>query len=506
MKISFDLLLMNSKPIIDIRTVYNVFFVLIIVVAIFFRFNNFDNRWGLGYDQAHDVIVAKYALRENKVPLVGPFSSAGPFQTGGEWYWLIMLSTFFPIFGYLTPWVMTAMMGVIFVIAIMIFVTGFLGRGIGLIVGLLASISPSNIGQSINLTNQSPLPILSLFTLWSGLCFVKSKKMIYAFLLGFFASFAVTVHFQGVSLLVVVLLSHIYTKFSFKRIIISIFGSILPLVPLIYFDVLYQGINSKGLYYYLTIGQYVISYNALGRRWLSFIFDIVPKEWARITGGSVSIVTVFMVLVFITLIYRICIKSIDSKILFVFSSFVFMLIIIRYTRTPLFSSYFNFLHPYILILSAYSLYRVLLINRYLGFLFLLVFIFFTIRISFVEIGNGKNITHRQVLYWLNSIKTLLPNERYQVYDLAYQAKDKSLPFVFIADNEGLISDTGHSIGITLANSKKQVHAPILLSEMNGYQFFDLATFSAQMLRENEWVFINPSEIYRSTQDWPKHIP
>ena len=50
---------------------------LIIAIACFLRFYNYDNRWGLAYDQAYGAIVGKYALTEGKIPLVGPFSSAG---------------------------------------------------------------------------------------------------------------------------------------------------------------------------------------------------------------------------------------------------------------------------------------------------------------------------------------------------------------------------------------------------------------------------------------------
>ena len=63
---------------------------IIVGIAFVLRFYNYNNRWGLAYDQAHDALVARYALEAGKIPLVGPFSSAGAFQTGGEWYWIIM--------------------------------------------------------------------------------------------------------------------------------------------------------------------------------------------------------------------------------------------------------------------------------------------------------------------------------------------------------------------------------------------------------------------------------
>ncbi len=54
------------------------FIILFCITALgfFLRFWNYSGRYGLAYDQAHDAIVAREAIREGKVPLVGPFSSA----------------------------------------------------------------------------------------------------------------------------------------------------------------------------------------------------------------------------------------------------------------------------------------------------------------------------------------------------------------------------------------------------------------------------------------------
>src|SRR3990167_5843356 len=64
----------------------------IIILSFVIRFYNFPNRWGLGTDDARDALIALEALKRHELPLMGPFSSAGAFVTGGIYYWFIMAS------------------------------------------------------------------------------------------------------------------------------------------------------------------------------------------------------------------------------------------------------------------------------------------------------------------------------------------------------------------------------------------------------------------------------
>src|SRR3989344_654878 len=79
--------------------------VAVLALSAFLRFYDFSNRFGLAYDQARDVIVAREALRTFTIPMIGPFTSAGPFVYGPQWYWLLML--FVAVFpgALITPWI-----------------------------------------------------------------------------------------------------------------------------------------------------------------------------------------------------------------------------------------------------------------------------------------------------------------------------------------------------------------------------------------------------------------
>src|SRR3990167_10123879 len=78
---------------------------LIFALSAFFRFYQYEDRWGLAYDQAQFAILARYSVETFQLPLLGPFSSGGPFQTGGEWYWILMLGTTAYPSLVISPWI-----------------------------------------------------------------------------------------------------------------------------------------------------------------------------------------------------------------------------------------------------------------------------------------------------------------------------------------------------------------------------------------------------------------
>ena len=79
---------------------YRISVILIVLLSFVIRFYDFSGRWGIGADSARDALIALEALHRHQLPMMGPFSSAGPFVTGGIYYWLIMAS--YMIFPFLT--------------------------------------------------------------------------------------------------------------------------------------------------------------------------------------------------------------------------------------------------------------------------------------------------------------------------------------------------------------------------------------------------------------------
>src|SRR3990167_6654661 len=211
--------------------------ILIVLLAFVLRFYNYQNRFGLAYDQAHDALIARHALSSGKLPLLGPFSSAGPFQTGGQWYWFIMLGTVFYPYSVISPWVFLTLLYVLFVYLMIKLGAELIDKKFGIIVGILTAVSSAQITQGTNLTNQSPISLLSLAAIWSGVRYIREKKAKYIFLLGFFASMAASIHLQGVALFFIVLLTLLILRyFRLKHIILLVCGIVLPLLPIIISD------------------------------------------------------------------------------------------------------------------------------------------------------------------------------------------------------------------------------------------------------------------------------
>lgn len=163
----------------------------------FFRFFRYENRFGLAYDQAHDALVARHAVRTLQLPLLGPFSSAGPFQTSGVWYWIIMLGTSIRLNVVPSPWILLTTLYVVAIFGIGIVGKHLINSYFGLLVSFFTAISTAQIAQSTNLTNQTPIGVLSLIVIVASLAFVNKPSDLTAWWLGFIVAFPRLYIFKG---------------------------------------------------------------------------------------------------------------------------------------------------------------------------------------------------------------------------------------------------------------------------------------------------------------------
>ncbi len=260
---------------------------LIILLSIVLRFVNYQNRWGLAYDQAHDAIVARYALQHWLVPLLGPFSSAGPFQTGGEWYWLIMIGTALFPWVVIGPWIFMTLLYVVFVVLIIVVGKEMFGYKFGLLAGIFAAVSTAEITQGTNLTNQSPQAIISLCAIWASVIFLKTRQRKYIFLVGLCIGVASSIHLQGVALGSLLLMTILISKqFDIKTIAVAFLGLCLPWVGVGVYDLQHQFFNTRNMLQYYFHDQYNISLDVLGRRWITYLGLFWPKMWGFVIGGN----------------------------------------------------------------------------------------------------------------------------------------------------------------------------------------------------------------------------
>lgn len=473
----------------------------IILLTVFLRFYHYDMRWGFAYDQIHDALVARYSLLHVKLPILGPFSSAGAFVTGPEWYWFIMIGMLWDPFWILSPWIF-----ITFLYCASVYVLVYVGEKIGgkimgIIVGLLAATSAANISQSVNLTNQSPIMIYSTLSLFFFERFFSTKKSIYLFLAGLMVGLAVNTHLEGVLLIPLLVGICLVRRFFRKNIFFLVGGFFIPFIPLIIFDLQHHFFNSHNMLQYYLHDQYKVSLDVLGRNWKTYLFLFWPKSIAGIIGGytllgyGTGILLVSSILFYIT-------KDRSSKII---TSIIFAFIIatffMRYSRTPLYESYLMFLHPWVFILVGYILTK--MCKKYVIFSVCILVVLVTGSIGkvFEEINFSTNTTYAFSQKAIKSLTKKYPGKKFSFYDYHNKSTTLSTGVSLTADMAGLVDEEhGMRIGIAAAEKmQKEIVLPVMY--VNGIALYVLDSLSREEFTKQLWFGVSSKEMYHATQEW-----
>lgn len=482
----------------------NIFFLLLIVITIMgliLRFWDYTNRFGLAYDQAHDALVARFAIQQGKLPLLGPFSSAGPFQTSGTWYWLIMLGTIFNMGNVLAPWIfLTSLCG------LMIFGMGLIARkmeneSFGLIAAILTAISTAQIAQSVNLTNQTPIPIFSFLTIVCSYVYLKKKSYVSAFGLGLFSACAASIHLQGVALAFIVFWTFCFAgKFKIKHFMLACLGAVLPMLPILIWDSQHGFINVSNMFYYYTKGQFAISLDVLGRRWLTYLKVFWPTEWAHMIGGLPGIAIGIAVLSGLCFVWTAWKRQLKREWVVIFLSFACMVILIRYMRVPIFASFITVTHPFVFLITAWVIYSVGKQWKFIGVAAFSIILIGSMWKTYSELRSDHiNLTAIISKETRDTLKRQYPGEKFAIYDLIYDEVRRSVPAVLYLDEEDLISDVGRPIGYIRAKAQERLETYVIASSSG--LIADLSSSSSAVLATDGWVRVNPADLYRETEEW-----
>lgn len=476
---------------------------LIVVLASFLRFYDYENRWGLAYDQAYGALLARHALEEQKLPLLGPFSSAGPFQTGGEWYWFIMLGTILNPNSVVSPWVFLSFTSVFFVILMILVGSELINKKFGLIVGVLSAVSTSQIAQSFSLTNQSVIAIVASLAIWSSVRYIRERKVRYLFFLGLLTSLAATIHLQGAALIFLIFVTIIFTGIpKFKEIIALFLGLIIPTLPILIFDIKSNFINSKNMVQYYLYDQYKISFDVLGRRWLTYIFAFWPEAWAHIIGGSKIISWATIIILGTVAGFNVFKKKLSSEWYVILISFLLMVAYVRYLRTPLFDSYLIFLHPFIFILVGWMIWFLFKRNTIVASGLLLIVLACSIYKDIEQIKFAGNYSAKEAALRIKTLSEKFPNQKFSVYSYKYKWADKNLILSLYLSKDQKIDDNGRGIGVVVATRAAEFsYYPIISGGKLGYKLIDLASSTSGELSQAGWVRVNPRDIYDRTEEW-----
>ncbi|MEN9407885.1 MAG: hypothetical protein RLZZ455_1101 [Candidatus Parcubacteria bacterium] len=470
----------------------------IILLAAFLRFYDIHNRFGLAYDQARDLLVARESIREAMLPLIGPFASAGQFVYGPQWYWILMAVLLISPSWFLMPWVFLGILSCFSVFLLM--KTGELigGRMLAIIVGILAAFSPGEIAQSVNLSSPSMSGIFSVIALYFFVKLLTKKKEMDVFLLSFFVSTAIMIHFQSIGLIPLLVIGFLLGKKTIKFSLVYILGFVIPLLPLFYFDITNNFLESRHVIEFYLHGQDRIYYP---NRWLTYISVYWPAAWARIVGAHIVIGYIGFLSFFI-LFAMFLYKRRPNRIPLGISVFLCInIVLLRYYKGQLFDSYLVFLHGAVLLMMAIFIYYIYLWKKIAGIFFLFFVAMASLHGVYLESKGSANGTFLRSESVARVLEGKFPEKNFSVYDYRYQSPGVSLPIVLYLDYKQRVSETGVKIGVTsFADAASMSAFPIIDTSLD-VALLDLSASSEGELEQVGWGGVNPSDVQRSTVLW-----
>jgi 4-amino-4-deoxy-L-arabinose transferase-like glycosyltransferase len=474
-------------------TKYKFFFILILLVATALRFYNFSTHWGLGNDDARDALIGKEALLRNELPVMGSFSSAGPFAFGPLFYWTIILSYLLFPFTYLAPWIFTGIFGILTII-ILIYCGKYIGgTRLALLTGILAATSPQLVIRSLSLGQHTYVAFWTSVLLLNYILLWQNKKAIYAFFMGISLGIAYSMHFQVLNLFLFfpILLFVPYSSFKQKiaYLFLMIVGFLLPSFPTIIWESNQQFANTRNLLDYLLVGQYRIY---VPNSWRLFLFTYFPNYWSFVLGGYNPIALILIITTAWLFLSKLIRRTLSSTITPLAFIFLILFIVNRYYRGERSEGYLLYLLPFIILFTSYTIYS---LNRLFATALLLLILggnLFYYRQHYLNY-------HSPVASFRNSIHQIIskyPNQKFSVYDYNWQNSYLSQPLSFLLQVENKIDKHGLPIGF----NKEQPYEQITL--MGGQPLYNLSS-AADLSPQSGWVNVNQANMYDDLMKWSK---
>lgn len=490
--------------------------IIILILGALLRLYNFENRWGLAYDQARDVIVSRYALQTLQIPLIGPFSSAGQFIYGPQWYWLIMLFSLPYLPSFLTPWIVLNIINTGLIIVFYFIGRKAINNSVGLILALFAAVSPAQISLSINLISPAMVGITAALTVLVFLYYINNKRLLFGFLFGFLIANSINIHFQAMGLMALIPVSMAIVFFPefrkkekkhTKKLILMlsshigviVLGLIIPFIPLFIFDLKTRFYETRGLLDYYLYGQYRIY---VPNRWLTYIGEFWPLAWSRIIGGYIYISIGLMLLSVIAPIWWAIKKRNLKNYYALVVSFLLMFLILRYYRGERYDNYINFLHSFILVFAAGSVYFLYKINKILAVLAVGIIVFGSLKMAVPEIINARNTASEEAKQWTYELLKKYPNSKFALYDYRWRYPYRGYAINLYLMDRNKLSDGGMKIGTAAQESKSKMKSDFArIIYRDGLELYNLSSSTSAQLEKDKWYFINPSQVYHSVEKW-----
>lgn len=467
---------------------------LIVTLAAVLRFINYPKRWILDQDQARDAIIGLFSIREGILPLIGPPSSAGPFNFGAHYYYIIYLFTLLSPFSYLGIWIYFTLLSLVTVVLLYLLGRSLIDRTFGLLAGLIGAVASASLINSSNLLNPLLIEPFTVLALFCSVQIIIKRKILYAVFLGLSLGFAINFHLQALGLLSLLFFTGILNSFKIKQKILVFFLSLsfflLTFLPSLLFDIKNNGAWINSLYFYISEGQ---NRFYIPIRWLTEIRDFWPRQWGITISDTWQMGYVFVFLFLVSLIIAVKDKfRISKALLAILLTFFVSVVLLRYYKGPRLPLYMVVFQPFLILLTAWFLW--VFIKRFKVIGLLLTFIIF-LATSLSDLKIITNPTSKASDYQSLFQAVKEQSDKVTIYEYKNSGIPALMTFYFFY-RENKISDQGKKIGIC-QNSPLGCPEDKIVKEYGNILIYDLDNLSLEEIEKIGFKKLTAQDVYNS---------
>ncbi len=489
---------------------YKFAIIIILLTAAVLRFYDFQNRWGLGGDDARDALIALEAIKRFELPAMGSFSSAGPFVFGGMFYWFIIFSYLTMPFFISSPWIFLVLVNIFLVYIFTRIGMELGGKRLAIILGVFSATSPQLVTRSLMLGQHTFISLFSALVILFFLILVRTKKILLAFLMGVAIGTALNFHYQAINLLIFLPSVFFIPSFKFKdkllSFVLALVGFIVPLGPLLYWDAYQQFANIRNIADYFLIAQYRIY---VPNSWKLYLFDYIPHYWSFVIGNYWQIGLLLFTASFIVFAARLVRQKLSFGLKFLGIIFAILILLNRYYKGERSEGYLLYLLPFILIFTSFLILEFWEIKNTLVKILITFFMFLIIVFNFVYIVRNWNFKNAVggIRNTANFLYSRYPDEKFSIF--SYKSKYESNAYTFnVASALSLVmtfdSKTdvhGKKIGIGCSEIDCPKNLPVIADR--NILIIDLKNVRQSDFDKKKkiWVNTNQESVYNDLIGW-----
>ncbi len=414
---------------------------IIFILGFVFRFFNFPKRYGFDFDASRDSLSASIFSENLSIPLTGAASSAAPFNFGPWYYWgLIIFEKIIPLYG---SWIFVGVISLATIIVAYKIGEKLENKNFGLILACLFAFSPSQIVLSTTLSNPSIIPLFSGLVILFFVYFLKTKKVIFIFLLSLFLSMGITIHFQLAGFNIFPILILAFYGYRVRNLAVLVFGFLIPLIPIIIFEITNNFQNTKGLVFYFTESRGNVY---VANRWLFYVRDFWPKFWSETLGLNLSITIIILSSLVVLFLFLFKKRKINKIHLMMIAAFVFNFILLRYfpSQKPIY--YLYFLQIFIFIFSGFLIFKIIEIKKIkpVGLLIVAILLIMILKKDINIVASESS--NREVISIQEELIEKNPNNKFNIF-VCDSDLSQGMGLIYLLDKKNLLSEKGNEIFI-----------------------------------------------------------